>query len=324
MSINDINKANRLLLPNRNQLKNQLKSICQVKLGKSFDCQSLTWLIDFNYLPTCQRLFYAFSLRNRVHTYIFVYLILFCRRSYEMQIVFLNRSIWPRGGILTGTTTSSKNGPKSNGVVYRGEGRTTTHNIYTSFYSFQRGQISVVWERQTEREKDEDGLLDWSIASSSLLFSTHAVLFSRPHLALLLLGRVGSQPEAAVGRQDSGVLSHILQLTRTITWRSAYIISWRLRLAINHMTASAYLHRCVLFREISDWRFGQGSIYKNGYEEILRIPLIAITETSPSNLILCHMQDTKWVFYVFNFNRKFHSVMVNNAVSLINYNWVVR
>ena len=29
---------------------------------------------------------------------------------------------------------------------------------------------------------------------------------------------------------------------------------------LNHVTASAYLHRCILYREISDWRFDQESI----------------------------------------------------------------
>ena len=40
----------------------------------------------------------------------------------------------------------------------------------------------------------------------------------------------------------------------------AYIISQCLRLPINHVSDSAYLHSCVLFIEISDWRLSQGSI----------------------------------------------------------------
>ena len=59
--------------------------------------------------------------------------------------------------------------------------------IYTSFYSFKRGQISVVYWRET------DGGRQWQTALLTHNFFSwpqHAVLSSRPHLAfLLLLGR---------------------------------------------------------------------------------------------------------------------------------------
>ena len=35
------------------------------------------------------------------------------------------------------------------------------------------------------------------------------------------------------------------------------------RLRINHMTASAYLYRCILLRDISDWWLDQGSVYNS-------------------------------------------------------------
>ena len=46
-----------------------------------------------------------------------------------------------------------------------------------------------------------------------------------------------------------------------LTSASAFSISQRIPFPFNHVTASVYLHMCVLCREISDCRLGQGSIY---------------------------------------------------------------
>ena len=97
---------------------------------------------------------------------------------------------------------------------------------------------------------------------------------SRPHLALLLLSReysIGGRSWPQLAAASSGKLSV------TATWvllrpsltptdsdlyvSSAYIISLCPLLSINHTNASAYLPKCVLLREISDWRVGQGSIW---------------------------------------------------------------
>ena len=41
----------------------------------------------------------------------------------------------------------------------------------------------------------------------------------------------------------------------------------------NQVTTSAYLHRCVMYRKISDWRLGQGSIC-NTYNYIIEYELV--------------------------------------------------
>ena len=46
-----------------------------------------------------------------------------------------------------------------------------------------------------------------------------------------------------------------------LNWVYAYIISEHPLFLLNHVTDSANFHRCVLCREISDWRLGQGSVW---------------------------------------------------------------
>ena len=72
-------------------------------------------------------------------------------------------------------------------VIYCDEGRTTTLlSKNMSFYSFEMGQIYVVYERQTETGTQRQ----ISMLTHNFFFfswSWHAVLFSRSHKALPLL-----------------------------------------------------------------------------------------------------------------------------------------
>ena len=59
-------------------------------------------------------------------------------------------------------------------------------------------------------------------------------------------------------------ISSRCKLKQTVYYvASSYIISQHTPFPHNHATASAYLHRCVLCREISDWRFDQWSVCNN-------------------------------------------------------------
>ena len=61
-----------------------------------------------------------------------------------------------------------------------------------------------------------------------------------------LLSQQGTLHDCKLALQD---LPLWLSLLETLTGASVYTISSRPRFPINHMTASIYFHRCVLFRE---------------------------------------------------------------------------
>ena len=106
-------------------------------------------------------------------------------------------------------------------VVYCDEGRTTTHlnkNILAHFI------LERVWSFYEVWETDGDRLLYWptTILTYYFCWPKQAVLFSRPHLALLLLNR-----RAVVGhRPKRGTLSNcklaLTQPSLTLTGISTY------------------------------------------------------------------------------------------------------
>ena len=75
-----------------------------------------------------------------------------------------------------------------------------------SFYSFESGQISVMWERdrRTEGGGDKDRLLHWSITSSSSSLGRTTLCYLQD-LSKHFCFRTGcTQREAAVGRWPGG------------------------------------------------------------------------------------------------------------------------
>ena len=136
-------------------------------------------------------------------------------------------------------------------------------------------------------EGNEDRLLYWPITSSKT--TPRRVIF-KAHLAFLLLHGRGYYTR---GRCRPGLGSQWLQagfdsrlaLTPTDSDPHAYIISSRQWLPINHTTASAYLLRWVLFREISDWPLRQGSIYNNWTEFDLYINIVSILFMSCAKIL---------------------------------------
>ena len=150
-------------------------------------------------------------------------------------------------------------------------------------------KASVVWGRETDGWRQRQ-ILYWSITSCS---HDHTMqLSTMPYLVLLALVRVGLlNRRLAVCRFLSGVLSvqastdSKLTLTLTTknpsTWVYAYIISSSPRFQISHLTASAYLHWCVLFREISD-----GSV-KDQYAKDMKKLLFYTNTWCYINAIIC-------------------------------------
>ena len=127
-----------------------------------------------------------------------------------------------------------------------------------SFYSFERGQISIVWDRQRQRQT---AILTHNFFSFS--WPHHAVLSSRSHVTFLLLlrQRLPNQWPAHGSQPKWGALSDCkLVLIQDSHWlwpsRRHLQISFQNTHAfpLNHMTDSAYLHMCVLFREIPNWQ----------------------------------------------------------------------
>ena len=125
--------------------------------------------------------------------------------------------------------------------------------------------------RQTDGQMDGERQRQTAILTHNYFFSWpyHTVLSSRPHLALLLLlGRGLLNWSPAVDRWLSGVASHLLAhlwltvslLAASWDWRKTetpHISHEHLHISFynthtflfNHVTASAYFHRCILFRE---------------------------------------------------------------------------
>ena len=106
-------------------------------------------------------------------------------------------------------------------------------------------------ERDRWRQGDKDRHI---LTHNFFSWPYHAVLSSRPHLELLLLlchGVLNQGP--TVGRCSSGVLSVTTSWdSKTATdSRALLYISFRnnYTFLINHVTASAYFHKCILFRE---------------------------------------------------------------------------
>ena len=121
-------------------------------------------------------------------------------------------------------------------------------NIYIFFYSIERSQMFVVCERDTDK------LLYWPLITSSQPY--HAVLSSKFHLApTSCLGRW------VLNRRLPWLMPHgrspWLQLTLMQAFTNsdphaafAYITPQHPRLPINHIIASTYWHKYVLFRDI--------------------------------------------------------------------------
>ena len=144
-------------------------------------------------------------------------------------------------------------------TVIRNKGMTTL--------SFFGVKASEGWEIQ--RLGGEDRLLYWPITSSldhippcyfqgltsSLLTRCTQLAFARELLGPLQLWFSISR----LTPLQAGTKSR-LTLTPIFMCLSAYTILWHTQFLINHMTASASLHMCVLFREISDEQLRAGSI----------------------------------------------------------------
>ena len=133
---------------------------------------------------------------------------------------------------------------------------------------FSKGvKASVVWERQMGgRRRIQTGTLAYNFFFT---WPYHAVLSSRPHLALLLLDRgYSTGGQAPLGPALAGAFrdwenlfwpqaeTHASRISRGhhISFHKIHTFPFK------HVIASAYFYRCVLCRE-SDWRLGQESIY---------------------------------------------------------------
>ena len=140
------------------------------------------------------------------------------------------------------------------------------------FILFWSQSFFSVWETDGGRRRPTTTL-------SHNFWPYHAMLSSGFHLELLLLGR---------GYSTGGPLWAVSPAGRLAThWRSPWLIESLLaaclewlkinRISIrhlhilfhnaHHLTASTYLHKCILCREISERRLGQRSIC-NIWEEI--------------------------------------------------------
>ena len=77
----------------------------------------IDWSIDFNCMSTCHGLLYAKWLGNHVHfMFIFTFFVVVSLEIFFHTVPlnlksFLNRSIWPIDGTLTGITSVSQGGP---------------------------------------------------------------------------------------------------------------------------------------------------------------------------------------------------------------------
>ena len=150
--------------------------------------------------------------------------------------------------------------------------------IYTSFYSFWSQSFCGVWERQTETGRQRQTtistqkLLLFNIPSCVIFktpLSTSAIqpgVFDWTGLKTIYSSAPYGPPPLVTAKcslrtpapGDCKVtLSQVLMIPIESTDKQAstYDISWHQQLPMNHVKASANLHRCV-----SDWRFAQGSM----------------------------------------------------------------
>ena len=144
----------------------------------------------------------------------------------------------------------------------------------TTLTLYSRKSLNLLWCKWDRR-------IQTAISTNNFFFSWpyHAVLSSRLHSSTSQ--SVGIQPEARcepLGRtlplQGAQPLTGGFSDWPNLFWLQA---ETDLRLAVshveilciiskcspclfNHVTIPSYLHRCVLYREILDWRIGQGSI----------------------------------------------------------------
>ena len=79
-------------------------------------------MIDFNGISTLLGLFYSSRLENHIHCmFIFTFFMQLFLKSFFFALGhignkwFINKSIWPIDGTLTGTTTPGQSGTGSNG-----------------------------------------------------------------------------------------------------------------------------------------------------------------------------------------------------------------
>ena len=131
----------------------------------------------------------------------------------------------------------------------------------------------------------------------------HAVLSSKPHLALLLLGRgysTGSPLWSALWAAAPARRSVNRWRTRdrklrlqNSNWQTAHISHGHLHIAfhktytfpVNHVIVSAYFRWYVLCRE-SDWWLGQGSICNNYISGNSMVYIHQVAQTARSSLTM--------------------------------------
>ena len=138
-------------------------------------------------------------------------------------------------------------------VAIKNEGITLSFhkNIYV-FISHEKVQASVVWERQTETNGDRERRSQTAILTHNFL---PALWDAAP------AGCPATRWCSSWLTESLLAVSWDWLKTDPISQGHLYISFHNTHtFPFNHVTASIYLHRFVLCREISDWWLGQGTI----------------------------------------------------------------